>query len=57
MNKKKLTWAQLEAKLSDIEKVKKSDTAQCPICGISRNKGNHQKCSKITQLKHRQERG
>jgi hypothetical protein len=28
----------------------------CPICGLNRNKGNHQECSKITQLKHQQER-
>jgi hypothetical protein len=29
----------------------------CPVCGIKRNMGNHAKCSKITQLKHQQERG
>ena len=28
----------------------------CPVCGIKRNVGNHAKCSKITQLKHQQER-
>ena len=28
----------------------------CPVCGLNRGKGNHQKCSKITQLKHQQER-
>jgi hypothetical protein len=28
----------------------------CPVCGLNRNKGNHQECSKITQLKHQQER-
>jgi hypothetical protein len=28
----------------------------CPICGLNRGNGNHQKCSKITQLKHEQER-
>jgi hypothetical protein len=27
----------------------------CPVCGLNRGKGNHQKCSKITQLKHQQE--
>jgi len=29
---------------------------QCPVCGIKRNESNHAKCSKITQLKHQQER-
>jgi len=24
----------------------------CPVCHSSRNKGNHQKCSKITYLKY-----
>jgi hypothetical protein len=28
----------------------------CPVCGLNRNKGNHQECSKITQLQHQQER-
>ncbi len=28
----------------------------CPVCGLKRNVGNHVKCSKITQLKHQQER-
>jgi hypothetical protein len=28
----------------------------CPVCGLNRNKGNHQKCAQITQLKHQQER-
>jgi len=28
----------------------------CPVCGLNRNTGNHQECSKITQLKHQQER-
>jgi len=27
----------------------------CPVCGLNRGKGNHQKCSKITQLKYQQE--
>ena len=29
----------------------------CPVCGVKRNIGSHAKCSKITQLKHRKERG
>jgi hypothetical protein len=28
----------------------------CPECGVKRNIGNHARCSKITQLKHRMER-
>ena len=28
----------------------------CPVCGLNRGKGNHQKCAQITQLKHQQER-
>jgi hypothetical protein len=28
----------------------------CPVCGLNRNKGNHQECAQITQLKHQQER-
>jgi transposase len=28
----------------------------CPECGVKRNIGNHARCSKITQLKHRKER-
>ena len=28
----------------------------CPECGVKRNIGNHARCSKITQLKHRVER-
>lgn len=29
---------------------------ECPVCGLNRNKGNHQECAQITQLKHQQER-
>lgn len=28
----------------------------CPVCGLKRNIGNHQRCSKITQQKHQKER-
>ena len=28
----------------------------CPVCGKRRGIGNHVKCSKITQLKHQQNR-
>jgi len=29
----------------------------CPVCGLKRNIGNHQKCSKITQMKYMKEKG
>ena len=39
------------------EAVKFEVPAQtCPVCGLNRNKGDHQKCAQITQLKHQQER-
>jgi hypothetical protein len=40
------------------EKVMKFENQpwECPVCGLNRGKGNHQECSKITQLKHQQER-
>ena len=28
----------------------------CPVCGLNRNKGNHQECAQITQLQHEHER-
>jgi hypothetical protein len=35
----------------------KFDTCYCPVCGAPRQKGNHAKCSRITQLKGMKERG
>lgn len=29
----------------------------CPVCGLRRSSGNHQKCSRITQIKHQIEKG
>jgi len=29
-----------------------SDPSKCPVCGNRRTVGNHQKCSRITKLKH-----
>lgn len=38
-----------------MEKNKLFDASwYCPVCGIRREKGNHDKCSKITQLKYQQ---
>jgi hypothetical protein len=48
MNKKKDT----EAKKPSIFEI-----CYCPVCGIPRQKGNHAKCSRITQLKGMKERG
>ncbi len=36
--------------------ISESKVWLCPVCGIKRNVANHAKCSKITQLKHQQER-
>ena len=38
-------------------KNRKLDTCYCPVCGTPRQKGNHAKCSRITQLKGMRERG
>ncbi|MFI3155952.1 MAG: hypothetical protein QX199_07320 [Methylococcaceae bacterium] len=53
MTDKTITWDKLEAKLSAGKTIQKPHTVHCPVCGIPRNKGNHQKCSKITQQKHK----
>ena len=34
-----------------LKSTKKQDTVFCPVCDKPRNKGDHKKCSKITQLK------
>ena len=33
------------------DKSQKQDTVFCPVCTLPRNKGNHTRCSKITQQK------
>ena len=53
-------------KADDVVELDKEPPAQaikfekqswtCPVCGLNRNKGNHQKCAQITQLQHQQER-
>lgn len=42
---------------TSIVAPKPDPTWLCPVCGLKRNIGSHKKCSKITQLKHRKERG
>jgi predicted RNA-binding Zn-ribbon protein involved in translation (DUF1610 family) len=42
---------------TSIVTLKTDPTWLCPVCGLKRNIGSHKKCSKITQLKHRKERG
>jgi hypothetical protein len=42
---------------TSIVALKPDPTWLCPVCGLKRTIGNHKKCSKITQLKHRKERG
>lgn len=42
---------------ANVDKIISGDKAWlCPVCGVKRNIGDHQKCSKITQLKHQKER-
>lgn len=59
MTEKKITWDELTAKLSgrSIDTLKKQNTVICPVCDTPRVKGNHQKCSKITQMKHMKKSG
>jgi hypothetical protein len=63
MSGKQIDWVSLYEDLSVNKAAPKGidtiklDTGRCPVCGLNRNKGNHQKCSRITQLKHRKERG
>ncbi|MGZ5008459.1 MAG: hypothetical protein ACXWFI_12605 [Methylobacter sp.] len=49
---KSITWEELEAKLSPSKTLKKRESSICPVCGGSRNKGNHTHCSKITRMKY-----
>ena len=39
-----------------FKSTKKQDTVFCPVCDTPRNKGDHKKCSKITQLKAMKEK-
>ncbi|MDP3333706.1 MAG: hypothetical protein Q8S55_17260 [Methylococcaceae bacterium] len=50
MIKKPITWLSSKS-------AKKPDTVSCPVCSHPRNKGNHQQCSRITQLKGMKDRG
>ncbi len=52
---KKTTRDELELRLPTKSPEKKQyGTVRCPVCGLSRNKGNHSKCSRITQMRNRQ---
>jgi hypothetical protein len=46
-------------KIKDAEAKKqlKFDSSYCPVCEKLRTKGDHSKCSRITQLKGMKERG
>ena len=57
MTDKRITWGELEAKLSIPDDVKKVNRVRCPVCGEPRNKGKHRQCAKATQLKYMRERG
>ena len=41
----------------DAKKRLKLGTCYCPVCGKPRQKGNHARCSRITQLKGMKDRG
>jgi len=40
-----------------LKPLKPDRTWLCPVCGLKRYLGNHQKCSKITQQHYQKERG
>jgi len=42
---------------TETKKPLKFDLCYCPVCGTPRQKGNHAKCSRITQLKGMKARG
>lgn len=46
----------LDAELLVDAVIPENNAWLCPVCGVKRNIGNHAKCSKITQMKHRKER-
>lgn len=56
MTEKPIDCVVIDAKLSINAVTPEHKVWLCPECGVKRNIGNHAKCSKITQLKHRKER-
>jgi hypothetical protein len=63
MTENKIDLTTLDTELSaaeatkNIDTLKKNTTGMCPVCGLSRMKGDHKKCSKITQMKYQKGRG
>jgi hypothetical protein len=56
MTKKQIDHSVLDIELSVDVVIPENKAWLCPVCGVKRNIGNHQKCSKITQLKYQRER-
>lgn len=57
MSENQINRVVLDVELSVDVVIPETKVWLCPVCGLKRNIGNHQKCSKITQMKHRKERG
>jgi len=49
--------SKVNKKSAETKKPLKFDSSYCPVCEKPRTKGEHSKCSRITQLKHMKERG
>ena len=43
----------LDSELSVDAVIPANKAWLCPVCGVKRNIGNHARCSKGTQMKHR----
>ena len=56
MTKKRIDRAVLSAELSVDTVISENKAWLCPVCGVKRNIGSHQRCSKITQMKYQKER-
>lgn len=57
MSEKQIDRIVWDAELSIDAVIPENKAWLCPVCGLKRNIGNHQKCSRITQMKHQKERG
>jgi len=56
MTEKQIDHTVMDIELSVDAVIPENKAWLCPVCGVKRNIGDHQKCSKITQLKHQKER-
>ncbi len=56
MTEKQIDRSVLDTELSVDAVIPENKAWLCPVCGVKRNIGDHQKCSKITQLKYQKER-